>query len=324
MSDRLGMIHAIHESPGDDLPRLAYADWLEERGEVDHAEFVRVELALSHLDRDDPSRPPIFQRELELIRAHKDEWFGTWRSQWTHYEIRCGFIEELSSALPGSVVPHADWLFSHHSLLDLAVSGPLNQVRPLLHHPLAGIVARLRLDIPHSSWSRWESGRPERLPLAKRPLVLSVAGHRAGADLIDDLLASPHLARLSWLNVSLNAIGESGIRRLLDGLGAFPQLTTLRVAGLVQETGPRRYTVRPNIDAAGVILLADHPAAARLKQLDLANNGIEGAAVQALIDSPHLECVERLNIGRGPSRAECRRLRRRFGDRVELPSEEGG
>lgn len=39
-------IAGIRANPADDLPRLVLADWLEERGEVERAEFIRFQVAL--------------------------------------------------------------------------------------------------------------------------------------------------------------------------------------------------------------------------------------------------------------------------------------
>jgi uncharacterized protein (TIGR02996 family) len=41
MSDYEGILRAILERPGDDLPRLALADWLEENSQAERAEFIR-------------------------------------------------------------------------------------------------------------------------------------------------------------------------------------------------------------------------------------------------------------------------------------------
>lgn len=41
------LLRAILEAPDDDLARLAYADWLEEGGEAERAELVRLQVALS-------------------------------------------------------------------------------------------------------------------------------------------------------------------------------------------------------------------------------------------------------------------------------------
>ncbi len=36
------LLQAVLERPGDDAPRLVYADWLDEHGESDRADFIRV------------------------------------------------------------------------------------------------------------------------------------------------------------------------------------------------------------------------------------------------------------------------------------------
>jgi uncharacterized protein (TIGR02996 family) len=44
MSDADLLLDAIWASPGDDTPRLAYADWLEENGHLDYAQFIRLSI----------------------------------------------------------------------------------------------------------------------------------------------------------------------------------------------------------------------------------------------------------------------------------------
>lgn len=53
MTDRAALVAAICAEPGEDTPRLAYADWLEENGEGDRAEFVRVQVEKAKI----PPRP---------------------------------------------------------------------------------------------------------------------------------------------------------------------------------------------------------------------------------------------------------------------------
>jgi uncharacterized protein (TIGR02996 family) len=43
MTDRLALIRAIIENPDDDAPRLIYADWLDEHGDPERAELIRLE-----------------------------------------------------------------------------------------------------------------------------------------------------------------------------------------------------------------------------------------------------------------------------------------
>ncbi len=42
MTEREAFIEAIAADPAEDTPRLAFADWLQENGEEDRAEFVRI------------------------------------------------------------------------------------------------------------------------------------------------------------------------------------------------------------------------------------------------------------------------------------------
>lgn len=41
---------AIKDAPADDSPRLVYADWLDDQGETERAEFIRVQVALAKLN----------------------------------------------------------------------------------------------------------------------------------------------------------------------------------------------------------------------------------------------------------------------------------
>jgi uncharacterized protein (TIGR02996 family) len=49
MTDREALLRAVMAAPADDAPRLVLADWLDEHGEPDPAEFIRVQCALARL-----------------------------------------------------------------------------------------------------------------------------------------------------------------------------------------------------------------------------------------------------------------------------------
>ena len=42
------LLQAVVDSPTDDLPRLVAADWLDERGDAERAEFIRLQCAAEH------------------------------------------------------------------------------------------------------------------------------------------------------------------------------------------------------------------------------------------------------------------------------------
>lgn len=44
MTDRDALLAAIIAEPDEDTPRLMFADWLQENGEADRGEFVRLQV----------------------------------------------------------------------------------------------------------------------------------------------------------------------------------------------------------------------------------------------------------------------------------------
>ena len=67
MRTESALLAAVCDAPEDDLPRLAYADWLEEQGDPDSADFIRVQCRLAPLADDDPARLGLERREEELL-----------------------------------------------------------------------------------------------------------------------------------------------------------------------------------------------------------------------------------------------------------------
>jgi uncharacterized protein (TIGR02996 family) len=86
LTESLLNLHAvILASPEDDTVRLVYADALDDNGDTERAEFIRVGVALASLvDKPlDPktlgSGPVLRKRELELLSRHAPEWIPSSR-----------------------------------------------------------------------------------------------------------------------------------------------------------------------------------------------------------------------------------------------------
>jgi uncharacterized protein (TIGR02996 family) len=68
------LLLAITHAPADDLPRLIFADWLEEQGAVPMAEWVRGQLRLGRVEAFSPEACTIYERLNTLPAACQDEW----------------------------------------------------------------------------------------------------------------------------------------------------------------------------------------------------------------------------------------------------------
>src|SRR4051812_40296621 len=93
MSDAPTLLAAIRAAPEDDAPRLVYADWLDEHGQPERAEFIRVQCELARTD--DPARR---RRETELLAEHHDAFAGPLAAPHLRFRFERGFIARFGHA----------------------------------------------------------------------------------------------------------------------------------------------------------------------------------------------------------------------------------
>jgi uncharacterized protein (TIGR02996 family) len=210
-------LQAILENPGDDTPRLIYADWLMERddpGRADRGLFIRLQVELARLPDEDARRPPLAARAQELLDGHRDEWvrpLGPWGEGCAFHR---GFVEEVE------VEPARS----------LAALGDLFRLAPVRHLRVRGLVrdpwATLMPDAEDAE--AMELCRDHARALAASPHLarlsaLTLRYNHLGAAEVEALLHSPHLARLTALDLGHNPLGDDGA----EALAASPGLAGL-------------------------------------------------------------------------------------------------
>ncbi|MCU0702831.1 MAG: TIGR02996 domain-containing protein [Fimbriiglobus sp.] len=102
-------LRAVIAHPDDDLTRLVYADWLDENGRPERAEFIRVQVALAAGVTDPDRHPHLETRQRELLVAHDREWVCELADvlecppgRWGGWVFRRGFVEYFH--LPAATV----------------------------------------------------------------------------------------------------------------------------------------------------------------------------------------------------------------------------
>lgn len=90
MTEHDELIRCVCLAPDDDLPRLIYADWCDEQGETERAEFIRVQVEKVQVYQGRPKGimspyvdthswkvrfEDLQQRERELLDQHGYDWF---------------------------------------------------------------------------------------------------------------------------------------------------------------------------------------------------------------------------------------------------------
>ncbi len=183
-ADRTALLAGVVAAPDDDLPRLVYADWLEEHGDPARAEFIRVQCRIAERERTAPvpEGDPDRRRETELRNAHGRDWRDELPAvrgiEWASYAA------EWWRGFTAVRVQSATTLVRSHARL--AAAGPVEKV---------------------VFWNRTTDAR-DFSALLKSPvvdglrvLVLIACGfeHRGELGAFRELFASPRLARLHGL-----------------------------------------------------------------------------------------------------------------------------
>ena len=267
---------AVVDRPHDDAPRLIYADWLEEHGEPDRAEFVRVQCRLAALDEDAPERSPLDRRERQLWLKHRAAWRAPLPRLLKEFPFERGFVYPRNMHLspPQFLTLGAD-LFDHTPLWDVSL-----KVRRA--EWLAGLVP---------------SGRLRRLGAVE----LDGTG-LAPADL-EKFLNAPGLENVRGLGLRGGPYAPDHLRAIADSPVA-GRLTRLTVFSA------------PGLGRAGAEALATSPAVRNLEALTLTNCGLGDGGLRALLGSPHLTGLKELRVPSNGLTAsavralvECRHLR---------------
>jgi uncharacterized protein (TIGR02996 family) len=314
-------VQAIIENPGDDTPRLVFADWLDEHGDPARAEFIRVQCEQARTPAGDAGYRTLDLRAARLLQANRERWDPFFhRSDRVHVQFRRGFIELL--ALKGGVfVKHSAELFA---AAPTAREAYLEDVGELAAR-LAAVPRLSRLRVLHL---RGHSDRGGMGPAGARALAASPhladlnALHLDYQDIGDEgahaLAGSPYLSRLTTLSLVHTGVGDPGVRAVVQS----PTLAGLEVLDLDQnrlgddalcalagwpalarhkalKLSCRRRYGEPFgvwVGPAGVAALAASPHAANLRELSLEGHAVGDAGVEALAASPHLGKLEALTV----------------------------
>jgi uncharacterized protein (TIGR02996 family) len=74
MTDRDAILEAIFAAPDDDAPRLIYADWLNENGHPEQAEFIRLRCQMAHLSNGERGWRPLRRKLHWTWAALQSRW----------------------------------------------------------------------------------------------------------------------------------------------------------------------------------------------------------------------------------------------------------
>jgi uncharacterized protein (TIGR02996 family) len=268
------LYEAILAAPADDLPRLVYADWLEEHGDAERAEFIRAQIAGNHA------------RANPLLERNRAKW-SIPNLQGVQSFAR-GFVDEVWTS-PEEIVLHHDELL-RLPLCGLRISAASEWVELYAGLPvLAGITC---LDLSNNTGIHNRFDRLFYKGGLRNLTSLTLRNARVWSEDLTRWPMIPGFPNLTSLNLAGNPIGNDGLAVLANHPG-FASLHALSVRG----DGQEQYDLIGN---DGVANLARSDRVGRFKRLDLSDNVIEADGVAALARSDRFTGLKELNLSENP------------------------
>jgi uncharacterized protein (TIGR02996 family) len=306
-------VQDIVAHPEDDAPRLIFADWLEEQGDsASHAraELIRVQYALAELPAGDLRRPPLEQRQRDLLLAHEEQWTAPLRELGIPaWQFRRGFVERIR-VHPARLIQCAAALQALVPLRELELTSEVNHddyvpvldLEAVALLPLLEQITALDLDRLHLySYSEIRGSLPALLHSPRLGRLTTLSIPQPG--ILPTLLQAPFLPRLRTLRCTYNLAtffqkaNLAGLTRLefheanwplddpLAGVACSPHLEQFEELSLATTDVPSA------LDRLASLRLP------HLRYLDLSRTGLDGKDLRALLSGPLLEPVLVLDMG---------------------------
>jgi uncharacterized protein (TIGR02996 family) len=354
MSEQEDLYRAVLANPDDDAPRLIYADWLDEHGQPERAEFIRIQCAMERIPLGTTRWQPLSERAKRLERQWRPVWTAPAQERVLEARLGRGFVDRVRLTIE-------QFAFAAEALVRLepirvwefaAVSMLLNRLTfdRLAADPAFTVVQAINTGkfLPDELvWALAKSRYltslrtlivPNRSPSPEAVVALFDAARRLdGLEMAD--VNGPAMrafwrrgapVRLRRLSLVRSHLADQTVIHLA-GSAALVLLEFLRLDGneindrgvsvlaaTEHLTNLRELSLAGNpIGDAGVKALARSPALRNLRLLNLSDCQIDNAGAQALADSPYLDQLECLCLDENRVSVEVEgELTKRFGPGV--------
>jgi uncharacterized protein (TIGR02996 family) len=278
-------LDAIIEDPEDDTPRLVYADWLDEQGESERAELIRLQIELPKLLEKTRRQRELEQREKQLVPEQLAAWCRQLKLKEDEIGLQRGFPEWVCLT-PGQFCRHAIDLVRQTPFLELNLCDPFSRagMKRLADCEQLEHVRRLNLSRCEVDADVLEALLASKYLTQVRTLNLQACSLSCDAVLAVLAAAAPRLPSLEHLDLRENRLEDE-------------HLVPLLASPLVAQLKQLRLAYHNRISNSTLERLAAAPSLARLEHLEVDSRSVSAGGLKALLKAPTLTNLKHLELG---------------------------
>jgi uncharacterized protein (TIGR02996 family) len=209
-----GLLQGCAETPHDRTPHRILADWLDDHGQPERAELMRLQCQLADWVPDWRERQALIQRQDQLLAEHAEKWLGPLRDLCDHVQFIRGLAHVWVHGRTFSTKRFA-LAFAEKRATALVEKTHLircKSLRAIAAKPLPGLTPALSLvglPLGGENIRALLGGSLEHL------VDLDLSGTQCDAESVDALLQSPLFPRLTRLGLRNNNLLSNSIASLL-------------------------------------------------------------------------------------------------------------
>jgi uncharacterized protein (TIGR02996 family) len=268
MNDERAFVEQVRLHPHDDMPRLIYADYLDDAGDP-QGELIRVQVELASLPTDDERRVALAARETELLDEYGETWLAPLRELGatgvTTRSFHRGLIERVR-------IDASRFLHTGDELCEIAPALATIELREVAATPAADDLAACHMPAQISA--------------------VDLSANRLGPEHMATLRHAPWLAQIAVFNLQFNALRDEGVQQLVQA--EMPALRELLLG--INQIGP-----------PGALALAHWPTLAHVEQLSLRVNPLGDIGAEHLRNSQFVQSLHTLDLASCRLSARCLR-----------------
>ncbi|AMV26830.1 hypothetical protein VT84_20690 [Gemmata sp. SH-PL17] len=265
MSERTAFINAILDNPTDDTARLVFADWLEERGERERAEFIRLQIEADKSPTSEHHRNALRARTTGVEAVHGATWRAAVGIDQRRGVYERGFLTKLEF---------------------LSTLFPILAEALLTVEPVTVTIHLVGQHEDDSAVTLEEIDEFASDPYLRAVTKISSQGG-FGRERFVRLMKSPYLINLREIDIFQEPLGADGIEAVVNAPASFKLESLTLNEALQDDSGD---------EGRAVELLATSPRFASLKALGLMFNELTDESIRVLLASKTLPRTMRIEL----------------------------